>query len=134
MFTDSSNNRESEIQATRCFPSNRDQTGPFYGVLKDLRVKEGKLRELYHKGYKTSLQQLASGFLDLGLPYKVLGLRTRDGGGSALPGGPEVTGKRRASRVPQSEKEKRHTQMGHPTREDVPVDCGAGSWGRRPQG
>lgn len=65
MFTDSSNNHESEIQATRCFPTNREQIGPSYGVLKHLGVRGDKLRDLYYKGYKTS-QQLTPGFLDLG--------------------------------------------------------------------
>lgn len=115
---------ESEIQATRCFPTNRDQMGPFYGALKDLGVKGITLQ-----GYRNRRQQLTPGFLDLGLPYKVLGPRTRDGGGGTQRGGPEMTGKRRASRVPQSKGEKR-TQMGHPTRQDVPVDCGACSWGQ----
>lgn len=107
--------------------------GPFYGILKDLGMRGGKLGELYYKGYKTRRQQLTPGFLDLGLPYKVLGPRTRDGGGDTLRGGPEVTRRRRTSCVPQTKGEKKHTQMGHPTRQDVPVDCEAGPWGQ-PQG
>ena len=62
LFTDSGNNRESEIQATRSFPTNTDQIGPVHGVLEDLGVREGKLRELYYKGYKTSRQQLTGVF------------------------------------------------------------------------
>jgi hypothetical protein len=29
LFTDYTNNHESEIQAARCFPTNKDQAGPF---------------------------------------------------------------------------------------------------------
>lgn len=83
LFTDSTNNHESEIQATRCFPTNKDQLGPFSGVLKDFGTGGGTLRESYHKAYKTRPQVQTASFLDLGLPYKVLGLRTWEGGHTA---------------------------------------------------
>lgn len=62
-------------------------------VLKDFGTGGGTLRESYHKAYKTRPQVQTASFLDL--PYKVLGLRTWEGGGGTLRGGPEVTGRRR---------------------------------------
>lgn len=52
------------------------------------------------------------------------------GEGDTLRGGPEVTGRRRASRVPQSKGRNRSAHMGHPTKQGVPVNCAAGSWGQ----
>lgn len=49
---------ESEIQATRCFPTNREQMVRFCGALEDLGVRGSKLRELYYKGNKSRRQQL----------------------------------------------------------------------------
>lgn len=95
-------------------------------------MKEGKLRIILQR---VQDQPATTGSRVLGPRPSVQGAGPENSGWGRvrIARWPRGDGKRRASRVPQSKREKKHTQMGHPTKEDVPVDYGAGSWGQ-PQG